>query len=471
GTANTVTKTVDIKRAAAGRFGIPTYAPNGGNLLAADAQVTVTASTNMAWHAGYKIENDNLVENKTQTVSTYSSKNLVVNVPDNPVFETRTVYVWAKIAGETSTTYSQSYTQAQATLVLGTPTGSQNIPAAGVTNSFDITIPFTGTYTGQIVVEAYDQDYQSDGIIGQNSGNNNASIGVTVDSNDDWSPRTVIFKYAADGLSGSPISIDLDYIQPAAYTVTIDGDNEYIPGKTYMFDIGSSSNCPDGTTLYFLNSAGTEVAQISTENGNTTGYQVNIGSGITGDLTINVKDKRNNSILIKTITPSYHTFNYNNQEYCLLPYVTPSTNDIINSLAPASSMPLNQLTQDMLSGWSLVTKSEITVLLPQLGDEITNENIDVHHDALKTQQFGTGTAINVIVICHNTTSIYYTTRSEDGFTYYDMSLQGIYIYNNDSMYLDEHTSIDISWYIGGALRPYKPRWCDSTVYMLMKKNN
>ncbi|MDR1879550.1 MAG: hypothetical protein LBQ78_01280, partial [Tannerellaceae bacterium] len=357
GTANTVTKTVDIKRAAAGRFGIPTYAPNGGNLLAADAQVMVTASTNMAWHAGYKIGNDNLVENKTQTASTYSSKNLVVNVPDNPVFETRTVYVWANIAGETSTTYSQSYTQAQATLVFGTPTGSQNIPAAGVTNSSDITIPFTGTYTGQIAVEAYDKDYPNDGTIGHNIGSNNALIGVTVNSNNDWSPRTVIFKYAADGLSGSPVSIDLDYIQPAAYTVTIDGDNEYIPGNTYMFDIGSSSNCPDGTTLYFLNSVGTEVAQISTENGKTSGYQVNIPSDKTGDLTINVQDKRYNYVIKKTITPSYHTFTSpggpDSEILGLFKRVIPSIEEY-NTLY-GTNWYSNKITSDIPTGWTLAS--------------------------------------------------------------------------------------------------------------------
>jgi hypothetical protein len=143
----------------------------------------------------------------------------------------------------------------------------------------------------RITVTAYDNANPTVDI-GTNTGTKTNPIGVTVDANNSWDERTIIYKFSAPGLAATSVatttpSATLTNPQPPAYNIAVsEAKDFYKPDADYSFKV--TGTFPSETELSFIDKYDEQIGSVITPivSGNT--YNKNIPD-ISGYVTIRVK--------------------------------------------------------------------------------------------------------------------------------------------------------------------------------------
>jgi hypothetical protein len=264
GAANEVSKSVTVKRKAAARWDTPAFTPTGSTLPATVSTVRVTAHTNQAWFTGYKIGTATDVTNSAKSATAYNTATDYedVAVPLNSVFATRSIQVWANKTGGDATTHRKTYTQDAATLVhSGSHNGNFVIPRGGGSPVSDLTLSFTGTYTGTFSVHAY----AGSTLVGTNNSSTKEAHPVTVGANESWNDREITYRFSATGLAEQTIATSIKNTQ-SGYTISGTGASA-IGMLSGNYTVTVSGDYPSGTQIIAVNAGNTTVATGSINSG------------------------------------------------------------------------------------------------------------------------------------------------------------------------------------------------------------
>jgi hypothetical protein len=214
------------------------------------------------------------------------------------------------------------------------------------------TIDFEGTYEGYIYVYAYAEVAGGDDIrVGVVMSQNKENHDVTVIENNTWFERTIYYTFAGVGMPEQRIN-ELTHTQPG-YTITgITGNDTYIPGSAYTFEI--DGDYPEGTVIAFMD--GSTVIHSYTVTTIAAEYSTQIPSSATQDLTIHVKVAVNPDVyhpLGKSVTMfTYTAFGHFGKNYGLWKVVVPNADQYV---APFTVNNINDIPDD----WSPVTLGDL----------------------------------------------------------------------------------------------------------------
>jgi hypothetical protein len=403
-------KTVTVKRAVIRMWNVADFDPSGDELLVDGQVVEVTAHTNMPWMVEYKIDDsDWSVLSHDTTAYNDTNNKITFSIPSNTTSLTsRTVYVTVHELPNSAdfTDIGKTYTQPAATLIPGEPVNNLSIiPAAGITASVDIFVPFSGTYTGQITVAAYSNGEE----VGTNTGYNNGNIGVTVGENTGWEDRDITYKWWAEYDNSNIIDLPQSFTHlQRGCTVTFEGPSTYTSNKTYYFKI--SGDYPSGTKILFKNETGT-LHEIEANLDQSTVYSF-IMPDTTDDLY--VYEQINDELRDLNITLSYsplHLMSYNGNLYGLIKM---SFSRPPNTTYPTSTIFLRDL-EIPLDGFTIAPLADQRAMVDKIGLYVAYGASDINHNPYEpcmTTVREESSSVNIIVV-NNESFIQLRTTSPD----------------------------------------------------------